>query len=140
MNKFIIIGRLTRDAEITHTQSGSVARASIAVDRRFRKEGQPTADFINITAFGSQANFMEKFGIKGQKLVCEGRIQSDSYTNKNGQKVYTTNFIVESVEFGESKRPSNNQESPASSEDPDPVPAAEEEFVPQEDEEELPFN
>ena len=107
MNRVILMGRLTRDAEIRYSQgesSTAIARFSLAVDRRFRKEGdEQTADFINCVAFGRTAEFMERFGRKGTKFVAEGRIQTGSYTNKDGQRVYTTDVVVESVEFAESK-------------------------------------
>ena len=107
MNRVILMGRLTRDAEIRYSQgesSTAIARFSLAVDRRFRREGdEQTADFINCVAFGRTAEFMERFGRKGTKFVAEGRIQTGSYTNKDGQRVYTTDVVVESVEFAESK-------------------------------------
>lgn len=109
MNKVILMGRLTRDAEIRFSQgenSMTIARFSLAVDRRFRKGGEQGADFINCVAFGKLAEFLERFGHKGTKFLIEGRIQTGSYTNKDGQKVYTTNIVVENIEFGESK---NNQ-------------------------------
>ena len=109
MNKCILMGRLTRDAEMRYSQganTSAVARFSLAVDRRFKKEGEQTADFINCVAFGKTAEFIEKYGRKGTKFVVEGRIQTGSYTNKDGQTVYTTDIVVEQVEFAESK--SNN--------------------------------
>lgn len=111
MNKVIESGRLTKDAEITYTQGNNmaVARFTLAVDRRFKQEGQPTADFIRCIAFGKTAEFFERFGRKGTKFLIEGRIQTGSYTNKDGQKVYTTDIVVEEQEFCESK--SSNQQS-----------------------------
>ena len=106
MNKVILMGRLTRDPEVRYTQSdnaSAVARFSLAVDRRFKKDGDQTADFINCVAFGKTGEFIEKYGHKGTKFVVEGRIQTGSYTNKDGQKVYTTDVVVEQVEFAESK-------------------------------------
>ena len=107
MNKVILIGRLTRDAEVRYSQgdnSSAVARFTIAVDRRFKREGEAqTADFISCVAFGKTGEFFEKFGHKGTKFVLEGRIQTGSYTNRDGQKVYTTDVVVENVEFAESK-------------------------------------
>ena len=106
MNKTILMGRLTRDPEVRYTQgdnASAVARFSLAVDRRFKKDGDQTADFINCVAFGKTGEFIEKYGHKGTKFVVEGRIQTGSYTNKDGQKVYTTDVVVEQVEFAESK-------------------------------------
>lgn len=106
MNKVILMGRLTRDPEVRYIQgdnASAVARFSLAVDRRFKKDGEQTADFINCVAFGKTGEFIEKYGRKGTKFVVEGRIQTGSYTNKDGQKVYTTDVVVEQVEFAESK-------------------------------------
>ena len=106
MNKVILMGRLTRDPEVRYTQSdnaSAVARFSLAIDRRFKKDGEQTADFISCVAFGKTGEFIEKYGRKGTKFVVEGRIQTGSYTNKDGQKVYTTDVVVEQVEFAESK-------------------------------------
>ena len=106
MNKVILMGRLTRDPEVRYTQSdnaSAVARFSLAVDRRFKKDGEQTADLISCVAFGKTGEFIEKYGHKGTKFVVEGRIQTGSYTNKDGQKVYTTDVVVEQVEFAESK-------------------------------------
>lgn len=106
MNEVILMGRLTRDPEVRYTQgdnTSAVARFSLAVDRRFKKDGDQTADFINCVAFGKTGEFIEKYGHKGTKFVVEGRIQTGSYTNKDGQKVYTTDVVVEQVEFAESK-------------------------------------
>lgn len=110
MNKVILMGRLTRDAEVRYSQgenSTAIARFSLAVDRRFRRDGdEQTADFINCVAFGRTAEFLERFGRKGTKFVLEGRIQTGSYTNKDGQRVYTTDVVAENVEFAESKNAS----------------------------------
>lgn len=103
MNKVILMGRLTRDPEVRMSGDTTVARFSLAVDRRFKKDGEQTADFINCVAFGKTGEFIEKYGRKGTKFVVEGRIQTGSYTNKDGQKVYTTDVVVEQVEFAESK-------------------------------------
>lgn len=103
MNKLILCGRLTRDPEIRTAGSTTVARYSLAVDRRFRKEGEPDADFFNCTAFGKAAEFAEKYLKQGTKIIITGRIQSDNYTNKDGQKVYSWQVIVEEQEFAESK-------------------------------------
>ncbi len=106
MNKVILMGRLTRDPEVRYSQNGSntaVARFSIAVDRRFKREGEADADFFNCTAFGKQAEFVEKYLHKGVKMMVEGRIQNDNYTNRDGQQVYSVRVIVENLEFAESK-------------------------------------
>ena len=109
MNKVILMGRLTRDPEVRYTQGEqpmAIARYSLAVDRRFARnnqEGQQTADFISCVAFGKNGEFAEKYLHKGTKIVVEGRIQTGSYTNKDGVKVYTTDIVVESQEFAESK-------------------------------------
>lgn len=109
MNKVILMGRLTRDPDIRYTQgdnSMAVARYTLAVDRRMRRDvqdGQQTADFIGCVAFGKSAEFAERYLHQGTKLVVTGRIQTGSYTNKEGQKVYTTDVVVEDQEFAESK-------------------------------------
>ena len=107
MNKVILMGRLTRDPEVRYSQTDSnmvIARFSLAVDRRFKKQGdEVTADFFNCTAFGKQAEFAEKYLKKGTKVVVTGRIQNDNYTNKEGQKVYSVQIMVEEIEFAESK-------------------------------------
>lgn len=110
MNKVILMGRLTRDPEVRYSQgeqSTAVARYTLAVDRRFKREGdQQTADFINCVAFGRQGEFAEKYLRKGIKIAITGRIQTGSYTNKDGQRVYTTDVVAENVEFAESKNAS----------------------------------
>ena len=112
MNKVILIGRLTRDPEVRYSQgqqSMAIARYSLAVDRRFKRQGDDqTADFINCVAFGKNGEFAEKYLHKGTKIAVTGRIQTGSYTNKDGQKVYTTDVIVEEHEFCESKNQSDN--------------------------------
>lgn len=113
MNKVILMGRLTRDPEVRYSQSGdgqlAIARYTIAVDRRFKRDGdQQTADFISCVAFGRQGEFAEKYLHQGTKIVVEGRIQTGSYTNKDGQKVYTTDVVVENSEFAESKAAASN--------------------------------
>ena len=147
MNKVILMGRLTRDAEIRYSQgesSTAIARFSLAVDRRFKRDGdEQTADFINCVAFGRTAEFMERFGRKGTKFVAEGRIQTGSYTNKDGQRVYTTDVVVESVEFAESKSAASNNDGGFTPADrPSPSQAAGDGFmnIPDGIDEELPFN
>ena len=107
MNKVIMMGRLTKDPEIRYAQSGSaVAGFSIAVDRKFKRDGEPDADFFNCSAFGKTAEFLEKYIHKGTKVVIEGRLQNDTYTNKDGVKVTATKILVDSMEFAESKQAS----------------------------------
>lgn len=106
MNKIIEIGRLTRDPEVKYSQGANptaIAKFALAVDRKIKKEGEPTADFINHVAFGKTAEFIEKYFKQGSKIAVVGRIQTGNYTNKDGQKVYTTDVIVEEAEFAESK-------------------------------------
>ena len=105
MNKVIVMGRLTRDPEISSSTSGTVfARFNIAVDRKFKREGEPDADFFSCSAFGKVAEHIEKYFTKGIKVVVTGRLQNNNYTNKDGQKVYETKIIVEETEFCESKK------------------------------------
>lgn len=110
MNKVILMGRLTRDPSISYIQANSaqestcIARYSLAVDRRFNRDGERKADFISCVAFGRQAEFAEKYMRKGTKIAIIGRINTGSYTNRDGQKVYTTDVVVEEQEFAESKR------------------------------------
>ncbi len=111
MNKVILMGRLTRDPEVRYSQGANqtaVARFSIAVDRRFKRDGEPDADFFNCTAFGKQAEFIERYLHKGVKVVVCGRIQNDNYTNKDGQMVYSVRVMVDEIEFAESKNASSN--------------------------------
>lgn len=112
MNKVILIGRLTKDPEIrysTGAQPMAVARYSLAVDRRMRRDGnEQTADFISCVAFGRQGEFAEKYLHKGTKIAISGRIQTGSYTNREGRKVYTTDIVVEDHEFVESRNSSGN--------------------------------
>lgn len=121
MNKVILMGRLTRDPDIRYTQGENamaIARFTLAVDRRFKRDGdQQTADFISCVAFGKTAEFCEKYTHQGTKLVIEGRIQTGSYTNKDGVKVYTTEVVVENTEFAESK---SSSESGTTSARPEP--------------------
>ena len=126
MNKVILMGRLTRDPEVRYSQgenATAVARYTLAVDRRFRRnnDGEQSADFIGCVAFGKSAKFAEKYFRQGIKVVVTGRIQTGSYTNKDGQKVYTTDVVVEDQEFAESKATSQqnqqNNSTPASDSD-----------------------
>lgn len=153
MNKVILMGRLTRDPDIRASQgenSVTVARFTLAVDRRFKRDGDQTADFISCFTFGKTAEFIEKYTKQGTKLCVEGRIQTGSYTNKDGNKVYTTEVYVENVEFAESKASGSNAapagqtySAPAAAPAPVPTEAANEGFmsIPDGvDDEGLPFN
>ena len=147
MNKVILMGRLTRDPEVRYSQGASqtaIARFSLAVDRRWKREGEPDADFFNCTAFGRQAEFVEKYLRQGTKVVVTGRIQNDNYTNKEGQKVYSVQIIVEEFEFAESKNASAGAGAASYQADsrPSPSQAAGDGFmsIPEGAEEELPFN
>lgn len=140
MNKAILIGRLTRDVETRYTQGNepmAISRYTLAVDRKFKREGDPEADFINCVAFGKAGEFAEKYFHKGMKVAVSGRIQTGSYTNKDGVKVYTTDIIVEEQEFCESKGASvqGNAQQPN-------TPSSGDEFmnIPEGFEDELPFN
>ncbi len=107
MNKVILMGRLTRDPDVKYSQgekSTVIARYTLAVDRRFKRDGDQAADFINCVALGKNGEFAEKYLKKGIKIVITGRIQTGSYANRDGQKVYTTDVVVEEHEFAESKR------------------------------------
>ena len=113
MNKVIEIGRLTKDPEIKYSQGANttcVARYTLAVDRKFKQEGQPNADFINCIAFGKLGEFAEKYLHKGTKIAVTGRIQTGSYKNKDGNTVYTTDVVVEEQEFCESKSSNQSQQ------------------------------
>lgn len=129
MNKAILMGRLTRDPETRNTNGLAITRYTLAVDRRYKDEnGETGADFLNIVAFGKAAEFADKYFRKGTKVLVNGRIQTGSYTNKDGNKVYTTDIVVEDQEFAESKREDKPQ--PVTSEDG---------FMNIPEEEELPF-
>lgn len=149
MNKVILMGRLTRDPDIRYTQSNSaqeqtcIARYSLAVNRRFNRDGEQKADFISCVAFGRQAEFAEKYLRKGTKIALAGRIQTGSYTNRDGQKVYTTDVVVEEQEFAESKAASAEHAANfAPADRPSPSNAVSDGFmnIPDGIDEELPFN
>ncbi|MBQ4069402.1 MAG: single-stranded DNA-binding protein [Lachnospiraceae bacterium] len=148
MNKVILMGRLTRDPEVRYSSQGdqnmAIARYTLAVDRRFRRAGEEqTADFITCVAFGRQGEFAEKYLHQGTKVVVEGRIQTGSYTNKDGQKVYTTDVVVENSEFAESKAAAANNGGSFQDSRPEPISAAGDGFmnIPDGVEDEgLPFN
>lgn len=145
MNKVILMGRLTRDPEIRYSQgdnSLAIGRFSLAVDRRFKRQGDDqTADFINCVTFGKTAEFVERYLKQGTKIVGCGRIQTGSYTNKDGQKVYTTDVVLEEVEFAESKNNSSNGGDFQHAQRPEPSQAAADGFmnIPDGIDEELPF-
>ena len=126
MNKVILMGNLTRDPEISYSQGSNmaIARFSIAVNRRFARDGEDNTDFFNCTAFGKTAEFVEKYFHKGSRMLLSGRIQNDNYTNKNGEKVYSVQIITEEIEFCERKG------SGAKTDDqPTPPPAGDDDFV-----------
>ena len=151
MNKTILMGRLTRDPEVRYSQGGenslAIARYTLAVDRRFRRNNDnndQNADFIGCVAFGRSAEFAEKYFRQGLKVVVTGRIQTGSYMNKEGQKVYTTDVVVEDQEFAESKSASNQGSHSASAASPSPSPSTDtgDGFmnIPDGIDDELPFN
>ena len=115
MNKVILMGRLTRDPEVRYSTSGdnqlAIARYTLAVDRRFKRDGDQSADFIRCVAFGRSGEFAEKYFHQGTKIVAEGRIQTGSYQDKDGKTVYTTEVVVENQEFAESKNASQQNNS-----------------------------
>lgn len=118
MNKVILMGRLTRDPEVRYSageNSMAIARYTLAVDRRFKRDGEASADFIGCVAFGRQAEFAERYFRQGIRIVVTGRIQTGSYTNRDGNKVYTTDVVVEEQEFAESKAVSDSHTSQSSS-------------------------
>ena len=152
MNKVILMGRLTRDPEVRYSQGErpvAVARNTLAVNRTFKRAGEPDADFINCVTFGRSAEFAEKYFRQGLKIAVTGRIQTGSYTNREGQKVYTTEVVVEDQEFAESKASSDSyaaahprtEAAPATSM-PSPSAASADGFmnIPDGIDEELPFN
>ncbi len=146
MNKVILMGRLTRDPEVRYSQgeqATAIARYTLAVDRRFKRDGdQQSADFIQCVAFGRAGEFAEKYLRKGTKIAVTGRIQTGSYTNKDGQKVYTTDVVVEEQEFAESKNAGGDNSGYAPADRPSPSSAAGDGFmnIPDGIDEELPFN
>lgn len=149
MNKVILMGRLTRDPEVRYSQGESslaIARFTLAVDRRFKRQGEQDADFINCVSFGKTAEFAEKYLHQGTKIAVTGRIQTGSYTNKEGQKVYTTEVVVEETEFAESKAAASHNGMPEggyqATSRPAPSQAVGDGFmnIPDGIDEELPFN
>ena len=153
MNKVLLIGRLTKDVEMRYSASNdtAIARYTLAVNRPFKREGEPEADFLPCVAFNKTAEFAEKYLAKGIRVAIEGRIQTGSYTNRDGQKVYTTDVVVEDQEFAESKSVSDGnragygggsyqQSAPAPSDPPRMTSADGFMNIPDGIEEELPFN
>ena len=139
MNRADLIGRLVRDPDVRYTQgnnSMAVAKFTLAVDRKIKRDNEQNADFINCVAFGKAGEFVEKYFHKGMKVAVSGRIQTGSYTNKEGQKVYTTDIVVEEQEFCESKNNNGGNESMGR---PEPEKS---EFmnIPEGIDEDLPFN
>jgi single-strand DNA-binding protein len=135
MNQVVLMGRLTRDPEVRYTTGENtlaVARYTLAVDRRFKRDGEPTADFINCVSFGRTAEFAEKYFHQGIKIAVTGRIQTGSYVNKDGNKVYTTDIVVENQEFAESKAVSDANASSAPSR-PASQPSSPQQAAPQPD-------
>ena len=140
MNKVSLTGRLTRDPDIRYSQGEKpmvIARFTLAVNRRFHKDGEQQADFINCVCFGKTAEMVEKYFRQGMKMDLTGRIQTGSYTNKDGVKVYTTDVFVEELEFGESKRASSGESSGSASPSPNHDGFMN---IPDGIDEELPFN
>ena len=143
MNKYIGLGRIVRDPEVRYSQgenASAIARYTLAIDRRFKKEGEQSADFISCVAFGKQAEFCEKYLRQGTKIAIVGRIQTGSYTDRNGNKVYTTDIVVEEQEFAESKASQGTSEQ---EDRPSPYGTVDEngfESIPDGIDEELPFN
>jgi len=136
VNKVILMGRLTRDPELQYStgqKPTTIARYTLAINRNFKRPGEAEADFLRCIAFGKAAEFAEKYFRQGLKIVIVGRIQTGSYTNKEGQKVYTTEVIIEEQDFAESKATSGENI-------PSPAPESEQSFMSVPDDLDLPFN
>lgn len=142
MNKVILMGRLTRDPDVRYggANNTAVARYTLAVNRKFKRDGEQDVDFINCVAFGKAGEFAEKYFQKGTKICVVGRIQTGSYTNRDGQKVYTTDVAVEEQEFAESKGSSQGKSGGAKDELPPPAPSDGFMNIPDDIDEELPFS
>lgn len=147
MNKVVLMGRLTRDPDVRYTQGDrplAVARYTLAVNRRFKRDNEPDADFISCVAFGRAGEFAEKYLKQGTKIVVSGRIQTGSYTNRDGMKVYTTDVVIEEQDFAESKAVAaqNMAASAPQPSAPQPSAASSDGFmnIPDGLEEELPFS
>lgn len=126
MNKVVLLGRLTRDPDVRYSQGAQptcVARYTLAVNRRYKKEGEADADFISCVAFGKNGEFVEKYLRQGTKIVVAGRIQTGSYTNRDGVKVYTTDVVVEEHDFAESKAANESHAGAGYQATPAPVPS-----------------
>lgn len=138
MNKVILMGRLTRDPEVRYASGDNlaIARYTLAVDRRFRRDGEATADFINCVTFGRAAEFAEKYLRQGTKIAVSGRIQTGSYTNRDGHKVYTTEVVVDEQEFAEGKNAGSDSSRPQPAPETDPDGFMN---IPEGIEEEMPF-
>lgn len=138
MNKVILMGRLTRDPEVRYASGDNlaIARYTLAVDRRFHRDGEATADFINCVTFGRAAEFAEKYLRQGTKIVVSGRIQTGSYTNRDGHKIYTTEIVVEEQEFAEGKNAGSGSSRPQPAPETDPDGFMN---IPEGIEEEIPF-
>lgn len=145
MNKVIITGRLTKEPEVRYSQTASgnmaIARYTLASDRKFKKGGEKNADFINCIAFGKSGEFAEKYLHKGTKIAVVGRIQTGSYTNKDGNKVYTTDVVVEEQEFCESKNANNSNSQQSNTANANNQPSSGNDFmsIPEGIEDDLPF-
>lgn len=127
MNKTILMGRLTREPEVRYSANDSglaIARFTLAVNRRFRRDGEASADFISCVAFGKTAEFIEKYISKGRQICVSGRIQTGSYTNRDGQKIYTTEVVVEEVDFADSRRSDDAADAPVDAAGAMPAPQA----------------
>ena len=149
MNKVILMGNLTRDPEIRYSQgenSLAIARFSIAVNRRFSRQGDTDTDFFNCTAFGKQAEFVEKYFKQGSRMLLTGRVQNDNYTNKNGERVYSVQIMAVEIEFAERQSTADANASRGASNfgggAPEPAMAADDDFmnIPDGIEDGLPFN
>lgn len=142
MNKVALLGRLTKDPDVRYSNNGDnqlcVARYTLAVDRKFKRDNEPTADFIRCVAFGRAGEFAEKYFTQGTKIAVSGRIQTGSYKNKEGQTVYTTDVVIEDQEFAESKQASQSNKPQAPAE---PQPTGDDGFMQVSgDDSGLPFN
>lgn len=145
MNRANLLGRLTRDPETRYSngqQATAVTRFTLAVDRKFKRDGEPTADFINCVAFGKTAEFVEKYFRKGNRMALSGRIQTGSYTNKDGNKVYTTDVVLDDVEFCENRNSGQSQQNQTQSSSVPGLTTNSDGFmdIPDGIDEELPFN
>lgn len=151
VNNVILVGRLTREPDVRQSATTTVARFGIAVNRTYKREGQPDADFFNCTAFGKRAEFVGKYLHKGTKIILNGQIQNDNYTNKQGQMVYGTQIIADDVTFAESKKAAQAAETGSQASEPAsrqtgqtsaaPAPFEDDDFmnIPENAGEEIPF-